>query len=208
MALKCFYYDVTQLADRELFAKGLSGLFWSKRAERVSRYRFDKDKRLCLGAGLLAQDMLRAAGADDLTIAYDQYGKPCLANHPHIHFNISHDGDIAVCAAGDVPAGVDVQKLTPYDRDIAAMVMLPEEIGYITAQEDTAAAFTGIWTRKESFVKLYGRGLSQDMKSFSVLPPEARCGSAYFHEYRVGDHLICLCCEGVADVQFGEWKYR
>ena len=204
MALKCFYYDVTQLSDQRLFDKGMSELFWRERAERVKRYRFEKDRRLCLGAGLLAEDMLRSAGADDLTLTYNGYGKPSLAKYPHICFNISHDGDMAVCAVADVPTGVDVQKITACDTKVADMVMQPDEIRYITSEKDTAAAFTRLWTRKESYIKLIGKGMSLDMSSFSVLCMQEK---AFFTEYAVGEYMICICCSVEKEVLFSEWRY-
>ena len=46
-----------------LFSRGLSLLPWEERREQVMRFRFAKDRRLCLGAGLLLAYALCRAGA-------------------------------------------------------------------------------------------------------------------------------------------------
>ena len=101
MFLKCCYYDVSHLEDPQIFAAALHQLSWKGRAEKVNRYRFEKDKRLCLGAGLLAQHMLEQAGVSDPVFSVNEFGKPVLSDRSDIHFNISHDGTLAVCVVCD-----------------------------------------------------------------------------------------------------------
>ena len=203
--LRCSYYDVSELSQQEIFVSAMKELVWKQRAEKAERYRFDKDKRLCMGAGLLAQDMLKKAGAADLRLGYSQFGKPYLLTHSDIHFNLSHDGQIAVCAVSDEAVGVDVQQLTVYDPKVAGRVFTDDEIGLIEGADDRDAAFTQMWARKESLIKLYGTGFLKDAKEFSVPQGEGR--SYFFSELPLEKYYICVCSEKYQEAEFSGWAW-
>ena len=200
VVIKCAYYDVSELTDDLLYEKGLAEVS-SERAEKVKKYRFDKDRRLSLGAGLLLKYMLTDMGVP-AQIHYNEFGKPYLKGKD-VHFNISHDGKYALCAAAHIPVGADVQKLTEYDPRLTEAVFCPDEIVYIENSADKDRAFTRLWTRKESYIKLIGTGMSADLRSFSVLDD----GTAYYNETETEEHLICVCSFERTDIDFYEWKY-
>ncbi|MBO7674973.1 MAG: 4'-phosphopantetheinyl transferase superfamily protein [Atopobiaceae bacterium] len=206
MPLTCRYYDVTELADPELFARGMELLPWPDRREKALRYRFAKDQRLCVGAGLLAAHMLRQAGARDLTLGYADFDKPYLANHPSIHFNLSHSGHVVACAVSDAPVGVDVEVVHDHGPAVAAYCYQPQELDWLAQADDTAHAFTRLWVRKESYIKLIGTGLSREPRSFSVIPGEPMENDAAFAEFAVHDCLLCVCAFAKAQVTPSEWK--
>ena len=108
MKPRCYYYDVSALSSAERFEQALASLPWEERREKILRYRFEKDRRLSLGAGLLAAYALREAGAEDLALQTGEYGKPELLFYPNIRFNLSHSGTLAVCAVSDRPVVVYV----------------------------------------------------------------------------------------------------
>ena len=201
MKIRCCRCEVSELADPALYERALSQLEWPERREKLEKFRFDKDKRLCLGAGLLAARMLKEAGAVSLDISRSQSGKPGLARDCGIHFNISHDGELAVCAVADVPVGVDVQRIPEYDPGLARSVLHPRELAWAEASPGRAAAFTRIWTRKESFLKLRGSGITGDLKALCVLPGEEPA-DAYFSELALGGYLICVCCGAPRETEF------
>lgn len=201
--LKCCYFEVSELAQQEVFDRAMGELAWSERVEKVGKYRFDKDKMLCLGAGLLAADMLRKAGASDLRLGYSEHGKPYLAHHKDIHFNLSHDGTLAVCAVSGEAVGADVQKLTQYSPKIASRVFSPEETALIESSADRDEVFTRLWVRKESCIKLLGKGFACNTKTLSVLDG----GEFFFSEHRAGDYLICVCSASEHKAGFSQWKY-
>lgn len=101
------------------------------------------------------------------------HGKPYLAQHPEVAFNVSHTRGRAVLAfTARGPVGVDVERLDPrIDVDGLA--------GRCFSAAETAAlsqvpagwrlqAFFDAWARKEAFVKALGAGLSHDLRSFTV----------------------------------------
>lgn len=187
-------------------ARALAQLPWPERREKVARYRFAKDRRLCLGAGLLAAHMLQRAGACDLTLAYAEHGKPYLVNHPSIHFNLSHSGTLAVCAVADVPVGVDVEVVHDHGEDVARYCYQPQELSWLSQTPNRALAFTRLWVRKESYIKLTGTGLSREPRSFSALPGDPMENNAIFREFDIQDALICVCSFATREVRLTRWS--
>jgi 4'-phosphopantetheinyl transferase len=191
--IKVWYCNVTELYDPEAFERGMKMLPWDERREKVFKYRFMKDSCLCLGAGLLAAYALRDAGASDLRIARTEHDKPYLIGYPDIHFNISHSGRIAVCAVSDQPVGADVEELRVYDKGVAELAFTAQENDWILACEDKDTAFTRLWTRKESYLKMTGEGIAYSLKDISLIPGEAQPEGYIIREYSEEEHLISIC---------------
>lgn len=202
----CWYYDVSELSDPARFDRGMAALPWEERRAKVLRFRFEKDRRLCLGAGLLAAHALRYAGAPDLRLGFSAYEKPFLAAHPDIHFNLSHSGTLAVCAVSDRPVGVDTEALTTFSPEAASLCFRASERAWLEEEADRDWAFTRLWTRKESYLKYLGTGLSLPADTFSALPGESPAEGVAFTEYRVGAHCLCVCAESGREVVFRRWQ--
>lgn len=202
----CWVCDVTPLADPLLFAEGMSVLPWEERLIKVSRFRFIEDRMRCLGAGLLAMHALRQAGADDLRLATDKNGKPGLTGCPHIQFNLSHSGKLAVCAVSDHPVGTDVEAPGRDHTGVALRCFQEDELKWLAGAEDRSRAFLRLWTRKESYIKLLGLGLSCPLKSVSVIPGGETEKEVSFSEWETEEHLICVCSSGERQFHFLRWK--
>lgn len=199
----CWYYDVSELYDAETFNVAMALLPWSERRAKVERFVFLKDKCLCLGAGLLCAYALRAAGARDLTMAYGAYDKPHLKNHPHIHFNVSHSGTMAVCAVSSSPVGIDVEERQSYDEGVARLCFTDDELEWLSQQADADWAFTRLWTRKESYLKLLGTGLSKSANSFVAIPGAYPEPNVRFCEYSISKYALCVCARVRGDAVKG-----
>ena len=205
MSVICWYFDVRPLCDPALFSRGMSALPWEERREQAMRFRFEKDRRLCLGAGLLLAYALRQAGATDLSLRRLSNGKPVLINAPNIHFNLSHSGTLAACAVSDRPVGVDVEALQSVEPGVVAMCFQPIEQAWINQADDRSRAFTRLWTRKESYLKLRGTGLTCPLDSFCVLPGKDAPDGVCYSEMDEMDHLICVCTQQNDAVIFKQW---
>ncbi len=95
-------------------------------------------------------------------------GKPFLRESP-LQFSLSHSGDFASCALSDGQIGLDIQVERPFPDGFLKRFFHPQERDFVLSSGNQTAAFTEIWTRKESFLKLSGAGLSQKLSAFSVL---------------------------------------
>ncbi len=141
----------------------------SERKGKIARFRFDKDKIRCLFAEVLLRYALQSRfNISDPVIGRDQYGKPYLADHPELFFNLSHSGDWVVCGLGDRKLGIDVERMEQIDLSIADDQFSREEAAYLSSlpKEEKLSSFYTIWTLKESFTKLDGRGLGIPLNSF------------------------------------------
>ncbi|MBR3224492.1 MAG: 4'-phosphopantetheinyl transferase superfamily protein [Atopobiaceae bacterium] len=208
MDVICWSYDVEELEDDELFRAGMEALPWEERKGKVERLRFGKDRRLSLGAGLLCAWTLGRAGVTDLELALGPHGKPKLAREANVHFNLSHSGTIALCAVSDESVGADVQELHANDAGIARICYTAAEQRWIAAQDDTDWAFTRLWARKESYLKLLGTGLSKDALSFEAMPGASPEEGVEFCESERPGHAICVCTRAGGPVEFADAPSR
>lgn len=198
--VQCWLYDVSELSDDATFKAAMASLPWEERRAKVLRYRFKKDQCLSLGAGLLCAHALQEAGVDDLTLGFGTYNKPYLLHCPNIHFNLSHSGTMVLCAVASQEVGADVEKCHEYDSGVADYAFAHSERSWIQAQDDSAEAFSRMWVRKESYLKLQGTGLTDDIKAFAVEPGSASERDLLFWEQTCNEHYICVCTRHVAQI--------
>ncbi len=139
----------------------------------------DRARSLC--AGLALDACLRTIGLceREVTVATDEHGKPTLADHPEWHFSLSHSGDLAVCALDDAPIGVDLEQHRPLDTERLAARYLG-----VTASL-TVEEFFSLWTKKESYLKAVGIGLS----GLHTEPDD----SWHFKEYPLEGYSLTVC---------------
>lgn len=102
----------------------------------------------------------------------NKFGKPCLAEMPDLHCNISYGGEHAVvawCNAAEI--GIDIEPVRPIDDAIDLIQLhytVSEQAKVMSVQQDLAAfsrAFLTVWVRKEACVKALGHGLSVPLTS-------------------------------------------
>lgn len=114
-------------------------------------------------------------GVDPRALVFVQnaFGKPRLADHPSVHFSLSHSGDQAVLAVSDQrEIGIDIECVRPLDHlDLARRYFHPNEVAAIESArppDEQLLAFFRIWTLKEAVVKAIGKGLSIPLETFDV----------------------------------------
>lgn len=108
---------------------------------------------------------------EDVCIARNQYGKPCLVHQPEIHYNVSHSGEWVVCVVHSSPVGIDVQELKECSWGIVEQFFHPRERAYLSSLEkgQLPQAFCDVWSMKEAYIKAIGKGLHQPLQDFAVV---------------------------------------
>ncbi len=106
-----------------------------------------------------AHELLRAAlsaSGAEYDLIYGAYGKPMLASGA-VQFSLSHCRGLAVCAVEARPCGVDCE---PAERQVslkaAKRFCTPEEL---ELAGENQALLLQLWTLKEAYCKMTGRGL-------------------------------------------------
>jgi len=98
------------------------------------------------------------------TFGYEEGGKPYLAGHSGIHFNISHCRTAAICVVDTQPVGVDIETIRRWNEPLVRRTMNEREMEEILSSPDQAAAFISLWTKKEALLKLTGEGIRRDLR--------------------------------------------
>ena len=86
-------------------------------------------------------------------------GKPFFMRYPDCHFNLSHSGEIVLCALSDQPVGVDVECICPRREGFPEYVFKGSDYERYQALGGDWAAFYTLWTEVESIIKYTGEGL-------------------------------------------------
>lgn len=111
-----------------------------------------------LAHALLAEAYQRHVGVPMPALARTAEGKPYFPDGS-LHFSLSHTGTMALCAISDQEVGADAETVRPVRRGLPERVLTAEELDWLARQEDRKTAFFALWTGKEAWVKLTGRGL-------------------------------------------------
>lgn len=135
-----------------------------------------REKQFVLGRIIATYALcsLMSVSKKQICFCRDVFGKPYLKGYDDISFNISHSGDYIACAISDSAVGIDIELLRDvYDHGVLEF-LADEEQRYLKAipEQNKCKEFFDIWTKKESYIKMIGKGLSISMRSFSVLSQE------------------------------------
>ena len=156
--LQVYLFDRPESVTQEELRRDLAALpEW--RRQKALFYRFDIDRVLCAKAWLLLKHGLKEMyGIDeDPEFEFNENGKPCLRNHPEIHFNLSHCRKGVMCVISDAPVGCDIEEIAgELDPDLCRYCFGEAGTADITASPDPCIAFTERWTRREALQKLLG----------------------------------------------------
>lgn len=200
--MKIYYCNLNEFND-------LSGkeFLSQERLERVERYRTDSAKKACLAAGLLLRMILGNNYEDNLIT--NAHGKPQLKDNS-LYFNLSHSGNYVVLAVADCELGIDIEKIAPYNSNVAERCFTKDELEWLKQQKyDAYQPFYYLWTGKEAVMKAVGIGFAMKPESFSLLPIEN--GSHTIHEHiwhlhwdTLEFHQVCVATANAIPI---EWEF-
>ncbi len=168
------------------------------RRNKVANLKNTNNKRLSVLAEMLllyGMGKLCIEHKIPLEFALNEHGKPCVAGLDSFYFNLSHSGDMAVCAISNKPVGVDVEKIT---RDCSKAVERYYTEGEKCISRDKSTSY--IWTRKEAVAKADGRGISVGIDKADTSGEVVKVnGEEYkIFTYSVGEYYISFACRLVS----------
>jgi 4'-phosphopantetheinyl transferase len=144
---------------------------------RAARFVFERDRRRFVASHTATRAVLgRALTVDPASLRFliGERGKPRLLDPPiDLRFNLAHSGERALLAVAlGREVGVDIEQTRVIDDllGLAAAVFSPNEQEQLrqTPAGERHDLFFRIWTRKESFIKARGDGISFPLAGFDV----------------------------------------
>lgn len=182
------------------------------RKKKVDSLRFLQDRQRSVGAWMLLEHALldRGIAPEDIRLTCGDQGKPALADHPGVHFSLSHSGQWVLCAVSDREVGCDVEQIRKAPLQVAKHCFSPSEYDAVCASPEPEITFFRLWTLKESFLKAVGKGLSLPLRSFSIrisrmgirLEQSPFPGPAlHFREFDLQEGYCCSCCGEDPDIR-------
>ncbi len=181
LTLEPFRVDVWRatLTPDEASLRNLKGTLSPDERERAGKFHLERDRqRFTASRGTLRTILGRYVDADPAVLRFRrlEHGKPKLvegSTRPAVEFNLSHSADVGLFAftVGD-GLGVDVEAVRS-GRDllgIADRFFSPREIACLRAVKESQreSIFFSVWTRKESYLKARGIGISLPLNTVDV----------------------------------------
>ncbi|HKM35633.1 MAG TPA: 4'-phosphopantetheinyl transferase superfamily protein [Lachnospiraceae bacterium] len=190
--LTILYMEVSPLLNKQDYDRSMVYIDESRK-KKVNAARQEKNRILSLAAGLLIsyavfmyqknnQKMESTVRGLDLLKLLELFenensfwwdasvkvnetpnGKPYLADHSELFFNVSHSGDYAVLVLSNQEVGVDIQKWKPVSGSFSKRLLHIQESCDFGEEN-----LFSIWTAKEAFVKCTGEGLQKDFKQLFI----------------------------------------
>lgn len=108
---KTYFAEFPALSDSAAIENRIHEVSEARR-ERIRTAKRPETQASLLAAGLILNAVMKKEfGLSEFKIEIGEHGKPYLADHKEIHFNLSHSAAVVACTVSDVECGVDVEKI-------------------------------------------------------------------------------------------------
>jgi 4'-phosphopantetheinyl transferase len=168
---------VLRLSASAIVSRAFRDLLSSDEILRADRFAFEQLRisfEVSHGALRLLLAQYLGCSPRELAFIFGAKGKPALCDNSQLHFNMAHSGGLAVYAfLFGSGIGVDVEEVRGFGNfeQIAERYFCCEEASQLMSIADERQreeAFFRCWTRKESYLKAIGDGLSAPLDQFQV----------------------------------------
>ncbi|MCV9927844.1 4'-phosphopantetheinyl transferase superfamily protein [Flavobacterium sp. LS1R49] len=165
------YYSYISEDNFENLLENELSKFSSDYQDKIKGYRRWQDAQLSLlGRVILfkAIEQVYKCKLNYKEILQTKYNKPYFKDSL-IQFNISHSGEIVVCALVEKSqVGIDIEIISDIQIDDFKWQMTEQEWLTITSSGKMMESFFAYWTQKEAVIKTHGHGLSIPLKTFEI----------------------------------------
>lgn len=156
---------------------------------RILKYKKPLNRKQCLCARMMESFIVNTYGLsmDDITV--DKNGKPYIKN---INYNISHSGNIVICALCDTVVGCDIEKIREIKNGVKEKYFSDSERSFLDSLNGTEIqkTFFEFWTAKESYLKMTGEGIASCIKDIEIVFCPSNTKKAFVK--RNGDKTECF----------------
>ena len=145
---------------------------------------------------LLALGLREIWGLEEMPpVVRGPMGKPYFPDLPDVHFNLSHSGNLALCAFSDRPVGVDIERVRPHRDGLPRHSLDIREYRWFLEQGGGWDKFCQLWTRKESWVKRVGGSIAGPARICPPLPGE-RAEGLLLQDFSGDGWRAAVCAAG------------
>ena len=161
-----------------------------ERREKIAAFPRDGDKLRSLFTEMLIRKDISErfkAPPDCFVIKKDEHGKPFIEGSGGFGFSVSHSGGAVALSSGFSPSGIDIEKIRPHNPRVSTRFFTENER---IAAETSDEAFFEIWTKKEAYSKMTGKGIGEVFSSFDVTDKSLPCK---FYTYKKDGYIYSAC---------------
>lgn len=191
--ISLYFMNTDHQADQKIFYH-LTSLLTVERKDQVFKLRFNVDRNLRICSDILLRCLIckiLQVKNKDLIYLLNDYGKPYLANYPQLQYNCSHTKSAISIAISNQSVGVDIEKTKHIDFTNFKNIFTENEFSFLLAEPNNQnIRFFELWTKKESYIKCSGKGLSTPFNSFDVTNPVI---SGNMHTLQKDNYVISVC---------------
>lgn len=207
LMVKLYYAEITKLYDEKCFEEKINQIK-EKRQVRILEHCQKKDRCRSLAASLLLKKALEKEEIcyEEVCFAEEPGGKPKLLQKD-LFFNLAHAQDLAVCVISDQEVGVDVERKDRLEGrkqnrklQIAKKILTPEEWILWEKAGCQTEELISVWTKKESYVKMSGKGLTVNLTTIDTL------SNAFYQQIVVEDTYMISVCTALEDERAQAWN--
>ncbi|MGN0600282.1 MAG: 4'-phosphopantetheinyl transferase family protein [Oscillospiraceae bacterium] len=172
-------------------------LISEERRGRIERMAVNGDRVRSLFSELLMRyEASEQLGVDFNELIFDkgEFGKPYIVGSGGYDFSVSHSGQAIAFAGGFSAVGADIELIKRRRNGASQRFFSENEVRYIEQSANSDNAFFEIWTKKEAYSKMLGKGLSLGFRSFDVTDNGLKC---LFCSISTHGYAFSVCSEEI-----------
>lgn len=187
-SVNVYLLSIDKIGNKEI---ELCKNYFPDRYKKSERFAFREDKFRCIGVAALLHKRLNLIESD---IRIGENGKPFSDNIKE-EFSISHSGDYICLAVCNNTVGVDIEKIKKANFSVAKKIFTYNELNWMNENPDNR--FYSLWTKKESFVKCIGDGITSECKKIDTTNNNIKYNNSNYYTDTVeyNGYMISCCCK-------------
>jgi Phosphopantetheinyl transferase len=207
------YYSYLSEENHEILLENYLLKFSKEYQDKIKRFRRWQDAQLSLLGRILLLKGIEEAGLfcpPDKEIKYTKCNKPYFEDNL-IQFNISHSGEIVVCALShENEIGIDIEIVTDVEIDDFKFLMTEMEWDKISSSNNKKSVFFDYWTQKEAVIKAHGHGLTIPLNSFEIIDSMTKIHGEKFYlkEIKIDEKYKCTISQKANINEISVEKYN
>jgi 4'-phosphopantetheinyl transferase len=189
-----FHFKITDKLTYEKADELISFIPLSEQEKLLGKSNKNAQQQTLIGRLMLKYFMELLGNSNYPAIKYSSSGKPAFTFAIDQCFNISHSGNMVVCAfTNHSMIGIDIEKVRPINIEVYRNCFNLMEWEYIVENKNQQLAFLNLWVRKESVLKADGSGFALDLQSINCLEHAVNVNERTFYLESLDFNSQILC---------------